>query len=995
MLRRNRRSSSTTEWRVVWRFVAQTIVPPTPSASRSPGRLTNRFTNFLPYRFTHRVALRFTRLLFTLTAGTLLHLGTAAAATPATPAATASLPSFALYYGKTPPVELLSAYDAAVIEPDSGFNPRAHPLPHTTWFAYASVGEVLPSRSYYAALPKTWLAGHNEAWASRVVDQSQPDWPAWFVDHVIAPQWDKGYRGFFLDTLDSWQLVAKTDSDRARQQAGLIAVIRAIKARYPEAKLIFNRGFEILPQVHDLVYAVAFESLYRGWDQAQQRYTEVPAADREWLLSQATTIRDQYHLPVISIDYCAPADRNCARDAVTKIRALGIVPYVTDGALSTMGVGAVEPLKRRILVIQDPPARTDLNVSPGVRFLAMPLNYLGYRIDYADAREPLPEGDLRDRYAGIVLWMNNDVPNAKNYRAWLSAQVDAGMPIAVFTSFGTQLDPALAQKLDLQVVPGQPVNGKLEVESFDPTLMGFEMKPRPDPHDYTAVRAGSHSRSLLRLRSGDFVIDGAALTPWGGYAMRPFGVFDLGAVNQARWVTQPIAFLQAALRLPADMPVPDTTTENGRRLLMSHIDGDGFASRAEYSDNGTPNTDASPQYSGDTLLRLLRDSGMPTTVSLIEGEVSDEGPYKAFAAHLRTLGRKIFELPNVEVATHTYTHPLQWMRVTGLGISNDKDVPTEGGSQTNSTGLSIDIPGYRFNIDREIGGSIGYIDTNIAPSAKPVRMVLWSGDCQVPAPVLKAAYEAGVLNLNGGDTLITKSYPSWTAIAPLGAMKDGYFQVFAPNQNEELYTDLWHGPFYGFTRVLETFAMTDQPIRFKPMDIYYHMFSGTKFASVKALREIFDSVLRQPVNPVFTSEYARKVLDSLDMSIARDGERWTVRDAGQLRTVRLPAGKVPDLAGATGVIGYLPGPGGTYVHLGGAEASFAVVDQAHAARVPYLADANGRIDNFTRTSSGFSFDLRSRIAPQMRFANAGACRISRHPLSNDGHQLHVDVACDT
>ena len=33
--------------------------------------------------------------------------------------------------------------------------------------------------------------------------------------------------------------------------------------------------------------------------------------------------------------------------------------------------------------------------------------------------------------------------------------------------------------------------------------------------------------------------------------MRPFGVFDLGAVNQARWVTQPIAFLQAALRLPA------------------------------------------------------------------------------------------------------------------------------------------------------------------------------------------------------------------------------------------------------------------------------------------------------------------------------------------------------------------------------------------------------------------------------------------------------------
>ncbi|MFM0014332.1 bifunctional glycoside hydrolase 114/ polysaccharide deacetylase family protein [Paraburkholderia sediminicola] len=933
-----------------------------------------------------------------IAAPALLHASTpsaAGASDPSDAGATPRQPSFALYYGNDPPVELLSAYDAAVVEPDSGFNPLAHRLPHTTWFAYASVGEVLPSRSYYADLPKAWLTGHNESWASRVVDQSQPGWPAFYVDHVIKPLWDEGYRGFFLDTLDSWQLVAKTDDDRARQRAGLAAVIHAIKASYPDAKLIFNRGFEILSQVHDLAYAVAFESLYRGWDQAQQRYVEVPEADRAWLLGQAKTIREQYHLPVISIDYCLPADRACARDTVTKIRALGIVPYVTDGALSTMGVGVLEPLRRRILVIQDPPARTDLNVSPGVRFLAMPLNYLGYRIDYRDAREPLPQGDLRNRYAGIVLWLNNDVPRAKDYRTWLAAQIDAGPPVAVFTSFGAQLDPALAEKLDLQIVHGQPANGRLDVESYDAKLMGFEMKPRPDSHDFTAVRVGSQSRSLLRLRSGDFVIDGAALTPWGGYAMRPFGIYDLGAVNQARWVMQPIAFLQAALRLPPDMPVPDTTTENGRRLLMSHIDGDGFASRAEFSDGGHINTDAMPQYSGDVLYRLLRNSGIPTTVSLIEGEVSDDGPYKAFAPHLRTIGKRIFELPNVEVATHTYTHPLQWMRVTGLGVSGTRDVQTEGGSQTSSNGLSINIPGYRFNIDREIKGSIDYLDRQVAPTTKPVRVVLWSGDCQVPSPVLKAAYDAGVLNMNGGDTLITKNYPSWTAIAPLGVMKDGYYQVFAPNQNEELYTALWQGPFYGFSRVLETFAMTDQPIRFKPMDIYYHMFSGTRYASVKALQQIFDTVLRQSVTPVFASEYARKVLDFLDVSIARDGDRWVVRDGANLRTVRLPVGKVPDLASATGVAGYLPGPGGTYVHLTEGEAHFAVIDQANARRMPYLADANGVIDHFVRSRNGFSFDLHSRIMPQFRLANAGACRVTRRPLATDAHQLHVDVACDT
>lgn len=902
-------------------------------------------------------------------------------------------PSIALYYGTDPPVELLSAYDAAVIEPDSGFDPRAHPLPHTTWFAYASVGEVLPSRPYYADLPKDWLIGHNEAWASRVVDQSQPGWPAFFVEHVIEPLWAKGYRGFFLDTLDSYQLAAKTDAERAKQVAGLVAVIRAIKARHPDAKLIFNRGFEILPQVHDLAYAVAFESLFRGWDAGGNRYVEVQEEDRNWLLGQARTIQQQYGLPVLSIDYCPPADRACARDAAAKIRALGIVPFVTDGGLQTMGIGAVDPVLRRILVLQDPLPRTDLNTSDGLRFVAMPLNYLGYTIDYRDVHDPLPQGDLRDRYAGIVVWLNDLVPRQGEYRAWLGKQIDAGMHVAIFTSFGTDIDGSLAQKLGLRTVSGKPANGRLDVESSDPQMMGFEMAPRPDPHNYTPVQAGPDSRSLLRLHSGNFTIDAAAITPWGGYVMRPFAVFELSDVNQERWVVQPIRFLRAALRLPTDVPVPDTTTENGRRLLMTHIDGDGFASQVEYHDSQGPNAQGQPEYAGDTLYRVLRDTGIPTTASLIEGEVSDEGPYRKFAAHLRDIGRRIFELPNVEAATHTFTHPLQWMWVTGLGPPPAAgDTVTEGGTVANYHGLSIPIPGYTFSIDREIAGSIHFIDTQVAPPDKPVRVVLWSGDCQVPAPVLKAAYAAGVMNLNGGDTLITKSYPSWTAIAPIGAMKGGYFQVFGPNQNEELYTNLWQGPFYGFRRVLETFEMTDKPIRFKPIDVYYHMFSGTKYASVQALKEVLHEVLSQPVTPVFVSEYSHIALDWLDTSVTRDDRYWVIRNAGNLRTVRLPEGKVPDLSTARGVAGYLPGPGGTYVHLAGSDARFTVIDAAAAPRVPYLAEANGRIDNFSRTGNSFSFDLHARVAPLYRIADAGACRVSRRSLSGT-FSLHVDVAC--
>jgi hypothetical protein len=248
-------------------------------------------------------------------------------------------PTIALYYGQTPPVAALSAFDAVVIEPDSGFDPLAHPARNTRWFAYVSVGEVTPQRAWFARLPKAWITGNNDAWKSRVVDQSADGWPAFFVDNVIAPLWAKGYRGFFLDTLDSYQLVAKTDTERARQQEGLVSVIRAIKARYPAAELIFNRGFELLPQVHELAYVVAFESLYRGWNQAEGRYVEVSPADRAWLLNQTKIVHEKYGLPVLAIDYCAPVDQECAQETVAKIRADGVIPFVTDGALSGVGVG--------------------------------------------------------------------------------------------------------------------------------------------------------------------------------------------------------------------------------------------------------------------------------------------------------------------------------------------------------------------------------------------------------------------------------------------------------------------------------------------------------------------------------------------------------------------------------------------------------------------------------------------------------------------------------
>ena len=162
-----------------------------------------------------------------------MFLGARASAAPDEDPARAARPAVAIYYGLAPAPAELRAFDWVVLEPGHRHRLADPQAPHNRLLAYVSVGEVLESRDYFPRIPKDWLVGENRAWGSRVVDQSRPEWPEFFLMQVVAPLWEQGYR-----------------------------------------------GFEILPGVHTEVAAVAAESLFQGWDAARKRYTEVPEADR-------------------------------------------------------------------------------------------------------------------------------------------------------------------------------------------------------------------------------------------------------------------------------------------------------------------------------------------------------------------------------------------------------------------------------------------------------------------------------------------------------------------------------------------------------------------------------------------------------------------------------------------------------------------------------------------------------------------------------------------
>lgn len=850
------------------------------------------------------------------------------------------LPSVAFYYGAQPPLADLQAFDIAVVEPDFVPDPRRHARSAADGahelYAYVSLGEVHPTRSYYARLPAGSLRGSNAAWGSRVIDQAAPGWQAFFLDTIIAPLWQRGWRGFFLDTLDSYQLFATTDEARAAQQAAMVGILKEFKRRYPDGKLILNRGFELLPQVAPLVGAVAAESLYRGYDAAANAYRPVPQADRDWLGARMREARDRYRLPVIAIDYvdpAAPGARELARATAERLRADGFIPWVADGGLVSLGVGTVELLPRTVLVLVNG-AGLDLHISEAQRFLGIQLNHLGLRYELIDVgTTPLPQGLLAGRYAGIVSWMRSgDLQPALG--PWLERRAAEGMRIALFNALGFAPDPALLQSLGLQQQP-PPAPGRLQIQSSDAGLVGFEAQPLPERGALALLRIAdaAPARSLLRLAdSRGNRYDAAAITGWGGYVLAPFAVQNIPGTDLERWVVQPLAFLREALALP-DLPVPDVTTEGGRRMLMVHVDGDGFASRAEVP--GAP-------YASEVMEKQFIDRyRLPSTVSVIEGELSAAGMYPQASAALEAIARRIYVHPEVEAASHSYSHPFNWAAaLKNKGPAN-----------------RLDLPGYTLDLAREVQGSMAYVN-RLLPAGKTASVFFWTGDCMPPAAAIAETARHGFLNLNGGDTTITRSRNSWTGIAAQGIRKDGWYQIYAPHQNENVYTNDWTGPFYGFERVIETFELTGAPHRFKPIDIYYHVYSASKPASIAALHRVYQWAVAQPTSRVFGSQYIRKVMDFEATTIARDhasGE-LVVRTGADLRTLRLPAAAPLPALGERGIAGFTPGPAATYLTLSAAETRIGPAGGSTPPQV-YVAEANGAISELVRRPGELQFAL--------------------------------------
>ncbi len=870
------------------------------------------------------------------------------------PATTANL---AFFYGRPLPLQALQDFDQVVVQTDQITATEKKRLQDSgvQLLAYVSIGEIDRRDKLYSKLKKDWIATTNKNWHSDVLDVRKPAVSRFLWLNYVKPVMNAGYQGVFLDTLDSYQLVAKTAKQRHAYEQGLIRIINNIKKRWPRANIILNRGFDIIPTVANEINGVVAESLFSAFGGDKKGYTRVSKADRRWLTKALRRIQKKYHIPVTVVDYLPDNRWSEATGLAKKIIALGFKPWISDGHLNSMGRGWLRPVPRKILALYDN-KKDDVYQNYTHRRLAEPLEYIGYQLDYLNiSRHPLPSMNLRGRYAGIVTWFSGKPLKLTRgiLCKWFKRQRQSGLHIAIF---GELPDAVQCDKLFGIKSINNLNSHAFTVSQRQQSVGRFEARFRLRRFQVPAIQSThvAAKRWLQLTTDAGISIDPIVIDDWGGYALSPYVTID-GADGTSKWLFNPFEFLRKSLRL-ATIPVVDISTESGRRIMTIHIDGDAFVSRAELP--GTP-------YAGKVIRdRILKHYRLPTTVSIIEAEIGAKGLYPKQSPQLEKIARSIFKLPYVELATHTFSHPFFWQVFNGdYNVGKAK------------YGLNLPVPGYKLNLHREIIGSTNYINKHLAPKNKRVKLILWSGNTWPGASAVKMATDAGLLNVNGGDTWPLPYRDSISMIWPTGRPTAGGLQIYAPVLNEDVYTNNWHGPYYGYREAIYSFKWLNSPRRLKPISIYYHFYSGTKLASLNALKQVYNWALKQHPIPLYLSQYAQRANAFYHASLAQqlDGG-WLINTAKYIHTLRLPRKMGwPDLSRSRGIAGYRQGVDGVYVSLSSARPVLYL--QPRPDHHLHLVDTNAVVKYWQIHNRKISISLQANVAIQLAVSPATSCTL--------------------
>jgi len=857
-----------------------------------------------------------------------------------------------VYYGENISYPMVGIHDYIIVQPEL-INTKSHgfSIYKDKMYAYVSVGEIDSTIKEYKKIDKSWILAENKAWKSKVLDLKNVNYLSFLFQEMIIPRMKQGFKHFFFDTLDSYQLASKTKEDRKANEQALVIFINEFHSRFPDSKLIINRGFEIIDRVHDSIEAVLFESYYAGIGGEKLAYKKVSDSDRGWLDIHINKIKS-YGLNVICLDYLQTKKLDDSTDIIKKIKAKGMIPYIANRELNIYGKSSKNAIKREIFTLINE-KRLDRTLLEAHQHGGLVLEYMGYIQKLHDTNKGFPSMNEMRHYNGVIIWLQDYYKDPKKLIKWVKNLISIGQKVVFANNFGFTPTSELLAPLEISITKG--IKNKSKIAHQD-EMIAYEIEPSLSV-SYEQVDSNKSEPLLVFEYEDGTLSTPAAITSWGGYAIADAFMVDINKDNI--WVVNPFEFFKQTLSLKT-LIVPDVTTENGKRLLFTHIDGDGIMNRVEGDYE---------RFSGDVILEeILKAYKIPHSVSVIGAEIDDNGLFPKISSQLQEIAKQMYALPNVEPATHTFTHPFYWNKIIDGNLSPKYRLKPKG---------------YRFSLDREIRGSLADINSRYLAkdSNKKAQIVFWSGDCAPPEFVLDNIYSNNILNINGGDTIITKTKPWLSGVAPLGLERGSYYQIYTGAQNENVFTNDWLGPFWGFKRVVQTFKLTNSPRRFKPIDIYYHIYSGSKMASIRALKYVFDWAIKQDTMPIYTSEYIPKVMDFYTASMAQDNNNWLVEGMIDLKTIRIEKEDASvDFKRSITTLGIKHFENHTYISLDNSKKHYLTTNKEDSYKDrSYLISSNAKIIDYKNDINNKGFIFNGHVDLKLNFYLTTDCKLSSLP----------------
>jgi hypothetical protein len=680
--------------------------------------------------------------------------------------------------------------------------------------------------------------------------------------------------------------------------------------------------------------------------------------------------------------------------------ALGLALLLPGGRAAALDIEfAGRPVKLDILALYDGRRERLPHLTRIHKFAEMPLNHLGYRLVYHDVNARLPPVQALAPYRGVLTWFLEPLARPEALLGWLEQALGRGLKYVVLGEVAPRETDLMLPQLNRVLARISlehrglyvDLSWKARVVDRDPEFVGFERpidKVLPG-FPVIAARGDAEAHLVLEGPVGANQVRSAvvATSPGGGLATGNFAIYYEPNTNRLRWTLNPFAFFARAFG-EERRPIPDVTTLAGRRLYFSHIDGDGWNNVSQIEGHREIQRLSSEVIEREAIIAY---PDLPVSVGLIAGDTVPRLGGQPIAA---AIARRIFALPQVEVATHTYSHPFNWQffesynRAEEIRRIEEQGAPTLTLREQYARGVlklagrpvlsdrsdkyvagSDDLPRTYlrepFDLDRETAGALA-TSTELAPEGKRTGLYLWSGDTTPFPGAIRAVRRAGVRNLNGGDSRLDAEYPSVAYVPPISRLAGSERQIYAANSNENTYTNDWTGPYYGFFMLEHTLANTETPRRLKPFNLYYHMYSGEKPAALAAVRHFLDLARRGRVIPVKASHYAAVADDFFGVEIVQvDLFSWAVSRRGALATVRFDAADQlsVDLARSAGVMGSTRHGGSLYVALDPAVERAVVTLRGRIAEqaewrdqgglVASLVDSRWQLSGLVREDCGF------------------------------------------